>query len=325
MASFRQIAAAAVLTMAATLLPAGPAAAQVTRPQGIGPAPPAPTSIVVNLPARTLYWYKDGQLVRTFPVGVGTTATQTPPGTRKVLDKAVHPWWQPPWGGPAVPPGPQNPLGTRWMGLGDGYGIHGTNTPDSIGYFVSHGCIRMYVPDVEWLYPQVPIGTTVKLAYDPVEIEYNAAGRRYLAIYPDGYGRGAPSAASVLSGAGVEPDAVVASKAGLYPLDAGAVVNGQEIKAILHQGKAYVGARALAAQFGSMVTWEPDTATVSLDGQPLPTVLRGETGYVDAEAAAAILGVEYQWDSDSSVAVITGTPLFLNGHLLNNEGQPLEG
>jgi L,D-transpeptidase ErfK/SrfK len=325
MASFRLKAAAAVLAIAATLLPASFASAQVTRPQGIGPAPPAPTSIIVNLPARTLYWYKNGQLLRTFPVGVGTSATQTPPGTRKVLEKAVHPWWQPPWGGAIVPPGPQNPLGTRWMGLGDGYGIHGTNAPDSIGYFVSHGCIRMYVPDVEWLYEQVPVGTPVLLAYDPVGIQFGPGGRRYLALYPDAYGRGAPSIASVLTAAGLEADAVSTKEAGLYALDAGAVVNGQEVPAIRHQGRVFLAARAMGAQLSTPVMWDPATATVLLDGQPVATVLRGATGYVDAEAAAAILGVEYQWDDQAGVAVFTGRPLFLNGHLLSREGDPLEG
>ena len=61
-----------------------------------------------------------------------------------------------------VPPGPNNPLGTRWMGLdAPGVGIHGTDEPASIGYSASHGCIRMQVPDAEWLFDHVEVGTTV--------------------------------------------------------------------------------------------------------------------------------------------------------------------
>ena len=61
-----------------------------------------------------------------------------------------------------VPPGPSNPLGTRWMGLNaPGVGIHGTDEPTSIGYSASHGCIRMQVPDAEWLFDHVDVGTTV--------------------------------------------------------------------------------------------------------------------------------------------------------------------
>jgi hypothetical protein len=52
-------------------------------------------------------------------------------------------------------------LGTRRLDLGDGYGIHGTDNPASIGQSVSHGCVRMHNEDVERLYPMVPVGTAV--------------------------------------------------------------------------------------------------------------------------------------------------------------------
>ena len=61
-----------------------------------------------------------------------------------------------------MPPGPNNPLGTRWMGLSaPGVGIHGTDEPGSIGWNASHGCIRMQVVDSEWLFDHVRVGTTV--------------------------------------------------------------------------------------------------------------------------------------------------------------------
>jgi len=63
-----------------------------------------------------------------------------------------------------VAPGPANPLGTRWMGLGyKGYGIHGTNRPHSIGKAASHGCIRMRNHDVEELFELVQVGDPVDL------------------------------------------------------------------------------------------------------------------------------------------------------------------
>jgi lipoprotein-anchoring transpeptidase ErfK/SrfK len=76
------------------------------------------------------------------------------------------PIWTPPdsvWakGEKVIPAGPDNPLGTRWMGIHDTVGIHGTNNPASIGYSQSHGCIRMRIPDVEELFDMVSIGTTV--------------------------------------------------------------------------------------------------------------------------------------------------------------------
>ena len=78
-----------------------------------------------------------------------------------------NPWWYPPnsrWarGQKPIPPGPNNPLGTRWMGLSSpGVGIHGTPNPASIGYSVSHGCIRMHISEAEWLFNTVDVGTTV--------------------------------------------------------------------------------------------------------------------------------------------------------------------
>jgi lipoprotein-anchoring transpeptidase ErfK/SrfK len=80
------------------------------------------------------------------------------------------PWWIPPpnsaWaaGEKPIPPGPGNPLGTRWMGLSaPAVGIHGTPDAASIGYSASHGCIRMRVPDAEWLFEHVRVGTPVAI------------------------------------------------------------------------------------------------------------------------------------------------------------------
>ena len=91
----------------------------------------------------------------------------TPAGRFHIVVKWVNPWWYPPaspWaaGESPVPPGPGNPLGTRWMGLSaPGVGIHGTPQPQSIGYSLSHGCIRMLIPEAEWLFNHVDVGTTV--------------------------------------------------------------------------------------------------------------------------------------------------------------------
>ncbi|HLN60364.1 MAG TPA: L,D-transpeptidase family protein [Symbiobacteriaceae bacterium] len=324
MASFRWRAPVAVLLVLALLSLAGTAMAEVTRPQGIGPAPPTPTGVVINLPARTLYWYKDGTLVRTFPVGVGTPATVSPVGSYRVREKAVDPWWQPPGNAPVVPPGPQNPLGTRWMGFYGGYGIHGNNNPSSIGGVVSHGCIRMYVPDVEWLYDQVTVGTPVHIQYETAQILYGPAGQRYLGIYPNIYARKQPTAADVLKGAGYDPATVTVTEPGLYLLDAAALVNGAPLAATLHQGRPYLAARALGQMLGAEVRWDDATRTVLLDGHPVKTVLRGSTGYVDAEEAAAVLGVEYAYNAETATAVLTGRPLFVNGHLQNQQGESLE-
>lgn len=125
-------------------------------------------TIVISRSINRLYLYDQAKLVRMFPVATGQSVYPTPLGVWHIVIKEKNPWWYPPvqdsWakGLKPVPPGPSNPLGTRWMGLNSpGIGIHGTDEPGSIGYSASHGCIRMHVPDAEWLYDHVGVGTTV--------------------------------------------------------------------------------------------------------------------------------------------------------------------
>jgi len=123
--------------------------------------------IVIQRESKVLALYDGEQTVRTFPVATGQAEYPTPTGTWSIVDKQRHPWWRPPdseWAKDAkpIPPGPGNPLGTRWMGLSAAaVGIHGTPDAASIGYSASHGCVRMHVPDAEWLFEQVDIGTPV--------------------------------------------------------------------------------------------------------------------------------------------------------------------
>jgi lipoprotein-anchoring transpeptidase ErfK/SrfK len=124
--------------------------------------------IVINREVNRLYLYDGVKLTRTFAVATGQAIYPTPKGLWHIVVKWKNPWWYPPtqdsWarGLKPVPPGPDNPLGTRWMGLNaPGVGIHGTDEPASIGYSASHGCIRMQVPDAEWLFDHVDVGTTV--------------------------------------------------------------------------------------------------------------------------------------------------------------------
>lgn len=125
--------------------------------------------VLVKRESRRLQLWYGMRLVRTFPIAVGTASYPTPLGTHRVVSKVRHPTWNPPsspWAaglGP-VPPGPANPLGTRWIGTSaPGIGIHGTPAPWTVGTAASHGCIRMYMGDVEWLFERVRIGTPVYL------------------------------------------------------------------------------------------------------------------------------------------------------------------
>ena len=123
--------------------------------------------IVIRRGSNRLYLYNGMRLWRVFGVATGQAIYPTPLGRWTIVVKWRNPWWYPPsssWarGQSAIPPGPGNPLGTRWMGLSaPGVGIHGTPDDASIGYSASHGCIRMHIPDAEWLFNHVYIGTTV--------------------------------------------------------------------------------------------------------------------------------------------------------------------
>jgi lipoprotein-anchoring transpeptidase ErfK/SrfK len=124
--------------------------------------------IVIRRGSNLLTLYRGARYVRRFHVATGQSIYPTPLGDFHIVVRWKNPTWYPPtqdaWakGLKPVPPGPDNPLGTRWMGLdAPGVGIHGTDEPASIGYSRSHGCIRMLVPDAEWLFDHVTVGTPV--------------------------------------------------------------------------------------------------------------------------------------------------------------------
>lgn len=167
--------------------------------------PPGPREgIVVNLPENRLYYFPKpakGQtpVVLTFPVSVGKMDWRTPLGVTKVVRKQKDPPWYPPEsvrkdraarGDPplpaVVPPGPDNPLGTRSMRLdipGGAYLIHGTNNPDAVGMAVTHGCLRMYPEDIERLFDVTPVGTRVALINEPVKVS-RFGGEVWLEVHP---------------------------------------------------------------------------------------------------------------------------------------------
>jgi L,D-transpeptidase ErfK/SrfK len=141
--------------------------------------------LVVNLAAMRLFYYPtpaagESAQVITHPVGIGREGWLTPQGTMRVTHKMAQPAWTVPesvrrehaeQGDPLpkiVPPGPDNPLGEFAMRLSQpSYLIHGTNQPFGVGLRVSHGCVRMYPEDIARLFPEVPVGTEVRIINEP--------------------------------------------------------------------------------------------------------------------------------------------------------------
>ena len=139
------------------------ARAQQARTTGVEAAsePPA-RQVIVSIPDRKLALIENGEVTRIFAVAVGKASTPSPAGSFRIVSRVSNPTYY--HEGKIVPPGPANPVGTRWMGLSEqGYGIHGTNAPSSIGKAASHGCIRMARADLEQLFAMVQVGDVVEI------------------------------------------------------------------------------------------------------------------------------------------------------------------
>lgn len=127
-----------------------------------------PSYLLVDRKRFKLRLFRHLKLARTFTVAVGRQGLETPAGLYRIDERQVNPSWHVPrsaWAGAlagkVIPPGPSDPIKARWLGFHDGAGIHGTDVLSSIGTAVSHGCIRMRIPDVIALYPLVPLGTPI--------------------------------------------------------------------------------------------------------------------------------------------------------------------
>ncbi len=122
-----------------------------------------PQRIIVSIPDRKLALMDStGRVLKTYEVAVGAPVSPTPTGTFEIVNRVANPTYY--RSGKLIPPGKENPVGTRWMGLSrKSYGIHGTNVPRSIGRAASHGCVRLRNSDVEELFELVRTGDIVEL------------------------------------------------------------------------------------------------------------------------------------------------------------------
>ena len=131
------------------------------------------TALIVDRADFQLKLYKHLRLLKTYSIAVGMVGLETPAGLYHIQNKAVNPVWNVPhatWAGKlagkTIPPGPDDPLKARWLGIFNGAGIHGIDPSEygSIGHAASHGCVRMRIPDVIDLYDRVPVGAPIYIA-----------------------------------------------------------------------------------------------------------------------------------------------------------------
>ena len=270
--------------------------------------PAGERKIVINLAARSLALLENDKKIRLYPIGPGKESTPTPVGYYSIRSKDINPTWIDPSDPEfSIPSGEANPLGYRWMELQGNYGIHGTNKPESIGHYVSNGCIRMMEKDVEALFDMVEIGTPVEITYNRIVVEKIDDGTIVYYIYPDGYDRQSLTVADVsnwLAGYGVkdfESDASIEQKikdadgqptfvAKAYPL----TVNGQKLKgkAVIKGDVTYLPAAEIAQALKISLGWKPtEEILVSSLGEAVG-IKKKETLYCNADDAAALFKVD---------------------------------
>jgi hypothetical protein len=268
--------------------------------------------IVINLPSRTLDFYAKNTFVKTYPLAIGKPTTPTPIGKFVIRQKEINPWWYPPKSKKAVPSGPDNPLGYRWMEFAPLYGIHGTNAPWAIGGWVSNGCVRMDEADVEELFELVPYGTAVYIHYDLARIAINAVGQVSLGIYPDVYGlkkqlttvfeveekmleAGIPNFANANL-----LESIIDKKAGqqvpLFQIHKlrvnGKLLSGQVVAS---QGQLFIPIWQVAAFFHGNIVWDEQQQLVLSNNQAVPGFVKGHILYVLAEDVQSLFGGMWLW------------------------------
>jgi L,D-transpeptidase ErfK/SrfK len=185
------------------------------------PAAVPASRLVINVPQRMLFYFDEEGQHSAYPVAVGRPDWPTLLGDFTILEKEEHPTWDVPRsiqeemrreGKPVlrvVPPGPENPLGDRFLRLSfPAVGLHGTPVTSSIYSFATHGCIRLHPDDVAALFPKVEVGTAGQIVYEPVLLGHTEEGI-FLEVHRDVYRRGPADVVSFVH--------EVADAAGLCP------------------------------------------------------------------------------------------------------------
>ncbi len=277
--------------------------------------------LLINVPARSLRVYDDNRCIAMYPVGVGKIVSKTPAGYYKVVEKIVNPTWTDPGDTSLViPSGPDNPLGYRWIGIGGNYGIHGTNRPDTVGHYVSNGCVRMVEANVEKVFDMVEVGTPVQIIYDRLVIDKTQDNRVAYYIYPDGYnvqnvtvdfvkkglaGYGIADFATddsitkAIEASNGQPNYVAA------PLNI--IMNGTKLpfKAVNYQNLIYVPVKPLAAQLQANVNVNNSDSMITTTKGSADVAVYGNNPYIRLTDLKNVFDVDYALDSKFTVVTLT--------------------
>lgn len=272
-------------------------------------------SITINIPSRILTLYAKDKVIKEYRVGIGKIDHETPIGDFKIRSKELNPTWiKPIKEGEekvVIEAGPDNPLGYRWMEFADLYGIHGTNRPDSIGGYVSNGCVRMREKDVEELYDIVPLGTPVHITYERIIIKQRADKMVTLNIYPDEYAREPVSMFDInqklafYGVAGFVSNDVISNK--LEELNSETLevartffinISGKVIKAVgvNCDGINYLPVVPIATERKMAVSWDANTQTLHSPFGSAPGYVKNDVLYINSDYAYALYGTYIKWN-----------------------------
>ncbi|TSI04749.1 stalk domain-containing protein [Lysinibacillus sp. BW-2-10] len=278
--------------------------------------------IIVNKATNQLAFYDHGELVKTFPVGTGKKDNLTPEGTFPIVNKIKN---RPYYSG-GIPGGsPNNPLGDRWLGLnargtyGTTYAIHGNNNEDSIGKYVSGGCIRMHNEDVRWLFDQVEVGTNVKIVNSSKSFNDIAKASGYQLT---------PPIKIMLDGKEIKVDS----------------------EPFIQNNRVLVPMRSIFTALGADVHWDSSTGTITATKKwdtikltinskqaiindqthalDVPPLLQKNRTYVPTRFISEALGIEVKWDNKNRiVSLISPKPptraiidVTINGQMVKKGG-----
>ena len=274
--------------------------------------------IIINSASRILSLYEGDKKIAIYPLGLGKVNTPTPTGYYSIKTKEKNP----PWIDPShpeyeVPSGPDNPLGYRWMQIHGNYGIHGTNRPNSIGHYVSNGCIRMLEKNVEELFDAVKIGTPVEITYNRVVVEKIDDGNIVYYIYPDGYrwqSLNVNKVNSWLEPYGVAPfesDEEIAKKiknSDGQPTYIGKPynieINGEKVlsteqngrkfseKAVVREKITYLPAVPIAMTLKTKLEWHSDSSTLKTDLGEVKGYDFKKQLYINSEDVSVLFGID---------------------------------
>lgn len=300
-----------------------------------------PASIAVNLPSRTIELLSGERLVKEYPIAIGKPATPTPLGSFAIEYKEINPAWYPPeQKGVVVPSGPNNPLGYRWLGFWNTYGIHGTNAPWSIGSAVSNGCIRMYEEDVEELYDLVKNGTPVRVTYDRVKVRQDAKGQVLLSVYPDIYGYGNITIADIRNRLTAFPiNALIGDEflqkllnepgdrqvaiATQFKISVNGALLGES--GLMVRNVQYIPVLAVAQALKQKIVWDDKTKTVRYGAASVPGTVSNGVVYVSLPDASQIFTAEQNWKAVENHLAFSTLTAFFNEKPVYLEINKLQG